>query len=231
MERHFRKCQGTVKSGPRKGEPCDRWAIKGGTVCPVHGGSAGQVKRAAARNLTLARAQRMVELAGVDMDPIAHLLDCLHRAAALVNVWGIMVAALDDVGQEEADADGRLRGELRYAGAPEDSYDELAVSTNERLLGFNYRGEATIHPFVAEYNQALERRAKFAKMCVDAGVSERQIQLAERLGEQLSALFERTMAAIEGLSEEQRLMAARAYAREIAALERPAIDGTARSAT
>lgn len=215
----------------RDGTPCSAWAIRGATVCRVHGGRAPQVKRAAARNVALARAGRMVELSGVDMDPIAHLLDCLHRAATLVHVWGLMVAALDDAGEEEAEAGDRLRGELHYSAAPEDSFDELSVTTNERLLGFNYRGEAAIHPFVAEYNQALERRAKFAKMCVDAGVSERQIQLAERLGEQLSALFERTMAAIEGLSEEQRLMAARAYAREIAALERPAIDGTARSAT
>lgn len=220
------KCQ----ARKRDGTPCQAWAIKGTTVCRVHGGRAPQVKRAAARNLALKRAERMVELSGVDMDPIQHLLDCLHRAATLVHVWGIMVAALDAAGEDEAEADDRLRGELRYAEAPEDSYDVLSVSSNERLLGFNYRGEATIHPFVAEYNQALERRAKFAKMCLDAGVSERQIQLAERIGEQLSGLFERTVSAIEGLSEAQRLMAAQAYAREIQALERPTIDGTARAA-
>jgi ATP-dependent exoDNAse (exonuclease V) alpha subunit len=85
-----------------------------------------------------------------------------------------------------------------------------------------------MHPFVAEYNNALERRAKFAKMCLDAGVSERQIALAERMGEQLSMLWERTMNAIDGLTEAQRLQAAKAYAREIALLERPVIDGAAR---
>ncbi|HUP22383.1 MAG TPA: hypothetical protein VNB06_05525 [Thermoanaerobaculia bacterium] len=31
--------------------PCKRWAIKGGRVCPAHGGSAGQVKRSARERL------------------------------------------------------------------------------------------------------------------------------------------------------------------------------------
>lgn len=38
----------------KKGTPCKRWAIKGGVVCPYHGGSAPQVKaKAAARLLAL----------------------------------------------------------------------------------------------------------------------------------------------------------------------------------
>lgn len=35
----------------RTGKPCTRWAILGGTVCPMHGGSAPQVKAAAAERL------------------------------------------------------------------------------------------------------------------------------------------------------------------------------------
>jgi hypothetical protein len=213
------------------GKPCKGQAVSGATVCRVHGGKAPQVQRAAVRNLTIARAQRMVELSGVDMDPIAHLLDSLHRAATLVNVWGVMIAALDAAGQEWADQTGELRGSLNYG---EPSYQDaergavLRVTSNEPLLGFSQSGEARMHPFVAEYNNALERRAKFAKMCLDAGVSERQIALAERMGEQLSMLWERTMNAIDGLTEAQRLQAAKAYAREIALLERPVIDGAAR---
>jgi hypothetical protein len=76
---------------------------------------------------------------------------------------------------------------------------------------------------VVKYNRAPDPRARFAAMCVEAGVSERQIALAERMGEQLSSLFERTVAAIEGLSDAQRFQAATAYTREIAALEHPAI--------
>lgn len=213
------------------GEPCPNWAMHGQTICYTHGGAAKQNRRAATRNLTIARAQRMVELSGVDMDPIAHLLDSLHRAATLVNVWGVMVATIDEAAGEENEAAGRIRGELSYSenANPRDP-DELIVTSHDRLLALSSSGEAKIHPYVVQYEVALERRAKFAKMCIDAGVSERQIQLAERMGEQLSMLFERTIAAVEGLSDAQRLQAATAYAREIAVLERPAIDGTARDA-
>lgn len=34
------------------GSPCKRWAIRGGFVCPSHGGRAPQVRRAAGRRLT-----------------------------------------------------------------------------------------------------------------------------------------------------------------------------------
>lgn len=35
----------------RTGKPCQRWAIAGGTVCPMHGGSAPQVKQSAQERL------------------------------------------------------------------------------------------------------------------------------------------------------------------------------------
>jgi hypothetical protein len=38
----------------RTGEPCRKFAVKGAVVCTVHGGSAGQVKRAAQRRLAAA---------------------------------------------------------------------------------------------------------------------------------------------------------------------------------
>lgn len=43
-----RRC--TAKSA-RTGQPCKKYAILGGTVCDTHGGSAPQVKRAAAERL------------------------------------------------------------------------------------------------------------------------------------------------------------------------------------
>lgn len=222
-----KRCVYTI---PATGKRCKLSPIKGGTVCHKHGGKAPQVRRAATRNLALARAQRMVELAGVDMDPIAHLLDSLYRAYTLVKVWGIMAATIDDRAEEELD-DGEIRGRLSYRQNtdPRDP-DELIVTSHDRLLALSSSGEARVHPYMLQYEAAIDRHAKISKLCIDARIGERQMQLAERMGEQLSSLFERTVNAIEGLSDAQRLQAASAYAREIALLERPTIDGTAREA-
>jgi len=40
------------------GSPCKRWSIRGGYVCPSHGGAAGQVRRAAERRLLEIAAHR-----------------------------------------------------------------------------------------------------------------------------------------------------------------------------
>lgn len=184
--RHPRKCT----SPKSNGEPCTRWAIKGGTVCPAHGGSAPQVKQAAkarAAALTVHKtAERMVARAGVDVDPIEHLLESLHRAAALVEVWGEMVAGLDEEAARRAEEHGFYRGEIGYSESKdEESPDELVVVSHDTLLALNRSGQATIHPFVTLYEQALERRARFAKLCIDAGVAARQVELAERQGQML----------------------------------------------
>ena len=42
------RCRGHRKNGAR----CTRWAIRGGFVCPTHGGRAPQVRRAARLRLT-----------------------------------------------------------------------------------------------------------------------------------------------------------------------------------
>jgi hypothetical protein len=48
MEARRQRCSARVSDGSR---PCARWAINGSTVCPAHGGSAGQVKKSARERL------------------------------------------------------------------------------------------------------------------------------------------------------------------------------------
>jgi hypothetical protein len=43
----------------RTGKPCQKYAIKGGAVCTVHGGSAPQVIRAAQRRLAAAASEAL----------------------------------------------------------------------------------------------------------------------------------------------------------------------------
>ena len=52
-----RRC---VAHKKRNGEQCRNWAIRGGTVCRYHGGSAPNVKRAAAQRLDQTRNEYMV---------------------------------------------------------------------------------------------------------------------------------------------------------------------------
>lgn len=67
-----RKCKGTKKNG----EPCGKFAIKGGTVCPTHGGSAPQVKAKAAKRLLA-----MVEPSIIRLEALVHQTE--HMPTAL----------------------------------------------------------------------------------------------------------------------------------------------------
>lgn len=208
--------QCTAKSS-QSGQPCRAQAVRGATVCVAHGGAAKQVRRKAkertVRQEALAEAQRMLGRAGVDVDPIAHLLDSLHLATALVNVWGSMVAAIDDTAEQELEP-GQIRGELGYTETEGDFGSSVVVMPKDRMLAVNAKGEAKVHPYVEEYQRALERRAKFAKLCIDAGVAEMQIRIMEQQVELAQRAFEATLEAL-GLDAEHRQHARREYGRHL----------------
>jgi len=193
------------------GRPCGNHAMKGATVCRKHGGGAPQVRRAAeiraARLSAHAEAERMVARAGVDADPIEHLLESLHRAAALVEVWGAMVAEID------ARSDGD-RGRLSYYEADSDDRDELRVVPGDSLIALDRHGMAQVHPFVTEYNAALDRRARFAKLCIDAGVAEATVRLEQQKVEIVQRAFEATLEDLD-LTADRRQEARRTYARHL----------------
>lgn len=79
-----RKCRGTSK---KTGEPCGRYAIKGGTVCKSHGGGAPQVRAAAARNLAEGELRALLARRyGRDV-PILNPLVELQAQAGRVRAW------------------------------------------------------------------------------------------------------------------------------------------------
>lgn len=153
----------------------------------------------------------MLATAGVDMDPIEHLVESLRRAFALEKVWGAMVAELDELAELE-NADSASRGELGYSlDSDRESKFDLQVYSSDRLLGLDRYGQASVHPYVKELNDALDRRARFAKMCLDAGVAEREVKLYEQQIEIAHGAFEAGMAALD-LDEDQKQAARKAYA-------------------
>jgi len=87
------KCSGHRTNG----DPCKAYAINGGTVCTAHGGSAPQVKAAAALNVAARKAEGL--LAGIiDFDPVTDPIGELQRVAGravrLVEVLEPVVADL-----------------------------------------------------------------------------------------------------------------------------------------
>lgn len=208
-----RRCKAHTRSGGQ----CKNPPVTGATVCRMHGGSSPQVRKAAevrAAKMTAEQtAQRMVARAGVDADPIEHLLESLHRAAALVEVWGMMVAALDD--EAERTNEESVRGGLGYyEDELKSSPYELGVVSRDRLLALNRHGDATVHPYVSEYQTALERRAKFAKLCIDAGIAERLVRVTEQQADLAQRAFEQTLDDLK-MPKGKRQEARRTYARNL----------------
>jgi len=151
--------------------------------CRIHAGVGKDVvRRAGKRHQALEQVGRMARRAGADSHPIEHLLDSLYRAAAEVDVFGQLVVDLDNEGELALDqAPGRLRGYAEWSTETDPvteksrrvlELDPLLVRTGDNSI--------QVHPFLREYNDALERRAKMAKMAMDAGVAERQVRLVEQ---------------------------------------------------
>jgi hypothetical protein len=101
-----RRCR--AKSS-RTGQPCRRWAILGGNVCPTHGGSIHRVK--------LSAQQRLAEM----VDPaLTSLADLVIRA----DNDAIKLAAIKDVldragfkPRERVETSGKVVIEIVYADA------------------------------------------------------------------------------------------------------------------
>lgn len=157
--------------------------MDGASKCRMHiGVGRDGIKQSQERHKALQRVDRLARQAGSDKHPIEHLLDSLYRAAAEVEVFGQLIVDLDNQGEIELQgAPGRLRGYAEWATEIDPVSDKpRRVLTLDPLLVRTGDNSIQVHPFLKEYNEALERRAKFAKMAMDAGVAERQVYLAEQ---------------------------------------------------
>lgn len=90
---HPRRCTAHRRDGTR----CRRWAIRGGVVCPAHGGSAPHVRRAGRRRAERDKAVQAVATLGLrrDVSPHEALLEEVHRTAGHVAWLGQVVGELD----------------------------------------------------------------------------------------------------------------------------------------
>lgn len=163
--------------------------MKGSTVCGSHGGRAPQVRKAAARRIAIAEAERLViGLGGVlDVDPLDALLESVQEAAWNVAAYRLAIEKLVPV-----DRDG-------------------AVDT------FGVAKDSLLQRLVTGYNDERDRLVKYAKVCVDAGVEERKVRLAEAQGGLMARVVEAAVDACNPTGDE-RAAAVRAAGRELRAI-------------
>lgn len=132
LEHVARKCRGHVPVRDAAGEylrdaagtvqtrPCKKAPIRGGSVCPTHGGSAPQVKKKAEKRLNA-----MLEPAIIRMDYLMHQND--HLPTALAASLAVQNRVLGAVGKEGEAKDTRpiINIGIQAGGVP-----TVTVTTN-----------------------------------------------------------------------------------------------------
>lgn len=142
------------------GEPCRAPAIKGGSVCRVHGGRAPQVRAAAARRLAEGSVLARLEAAGelvADEPPVETL-------ARLIRVTRSYMLILE--------------AEMAEVVALYGPVEEL-VSAGDGSRPATVSLKAEQHVVLDMWGTERDRLAKYVKMASDIGMDERRVQLAE----------------------------------------------------
>lgn len=156
-----RQCRATSR---RSGERCKRAAIRGGTVCAMHGGRAPSVKAAAARRLALADAETLVSQTVDARGPLTlgEVYEELLRTAALTVGWRDVL-------------------EVRLTAVQEWRYKASGPGTEQ------LRSE------VALFERALDRAAKVLELVARLDIDARASHLSQRQGAQVADALRRAM--------------------------------------
>jgi ribosomal protein L35AE/L33A len=198
------RCNGTTSAGGR----CRKQPVKGATVCRTHGGSAPQVRAAAEQRLLERQALVAAEAFGLprEVDPHTALLEELHRAAGAVQWLGALVADLE-------------RESIVWGKVKETHGTQLEKGTDNGTTK-----AAAVNVWVRLWTEERDRLAKVAKTCVDVGIEERRVRLAESAGQQLAAVIRSVLDQLE-LSDEQRVLALRVVPDELRRLAGDVVPG------
>lgn len=203
-------CGARTRSGGECGRPAG-WGTDhvGAGCCKLHGGSTPSAQIAGVVQLATRRAAVM----GIPLDigPHDSLLECIRITAGEVQYASERIAEL-----KAEDAIGGVvtvhRRPRRYEGGGEsgDTFIEETKTESPHL-----------HIWIKVRQQAMDRLVNYSAVALKAGIEERQVRIVERIGEQLSSVFERVLGAIPDLTESQRALGLQAYASELRQLEAP----------
>lgn len=187
----------------RNGEGCGAWAVKGATVCRMHGGSSPQARQAAARRVQEEKAAKAAQRLAqpIETDPSQALLDLVSSAAGEVAYWRARVDEIQDRDEK------RLTSGLTKITEGKDRGGVTTLRTVETIAAIEYR----------MWVDAQERLARFAAAALRAGVQERQIKLAEDQGALVAQVIRRILDRLD-LSQWQAEMVGSIVPEELRAL-------------
>lgn len=211
------RCVG--KSRRLGGQQCKNPAIRGGTVCRMHGGSSPKTRAKAAIRAEVLDwglgdsgidpseiLLRLVSQSAARAQFYARLLQQAYDAAEAARAAGVDVG---DITPPDVDTmDKRARRQLATI-----ALDQIStVGGITALIGHTYgdtktgeiyaTGEAVRGLALLEA-QERDRCAGFAEKAIKAGLAERQVKLAEQQGEMIVAVLRAVFDEL-GLSDEQR---------------------------
>lgn len=203
--------------GTRTLVPCGNPPIRGAVVCGTHGGSAGQVRAAAAGREAQAAVDRVLRLAVVDVDPRhsgrtpdEQLLEEVGRSSQIVEWLASQVATLSVPDPNDA-------GPLEDIMGVDENGEEVRRPNRFVLWGPDHTGDAAPHIYWTMLNQERDRHARLCKLAIDAGISERLVRIAEAQGQQVVAVIVHVIDSL-GLPEQAREQARRLAAAKLRSL-------------
>jgi hypothetical protein len=133
---------------------CAQWAIKGTTVCRRHGAANKATRASAKRNVAkvtaLAKAEAIRQQRGFAKD-----LDPLQ----------VLRFCLDEA--------------TNWTHIWLNEVQRISNGLEGQLIGWNHLGDQAIDIAYQCYTDALDRAARFSKLCLDAGIEERQTRVRE----------------------------------------------------
>ena len=187
----------------RNGEGCGAWAVKGATVCRMHGGSSPQARAAAARRVQEEKAAKAAQRLAqpIETDPSQALLDLVSSAAGEVAYWRARVDEIQDRDEK------RLTSGLTKITEGKDRGGVTTLRTVETVAAIEYR----------MWTAAQDRLAQYATAALRAGVEERRVRIAEDQGALVAQVIRRILDRLD-LSEWQAEMVGSIVPEELRAL-------------
>lgn len=172
------------------GNPCTRPVVRGANRCRFHGGSAPQVKAAAAARLQRQSAVQAAATFGLprEVDPRDALLEEVYRTAGVVDWLQQKVRALQD---EEV-----------VWGVTE----EVTKDSGE-FPGVDTTRSAAVNVWVELYTKERKHLVDVCKAAIASGLEERRVRLAEQQGSLLAGVIRAILGDLD-LSPEQQTKAA-----------------------